>query len=77
MFYINRIIRGEDMINEISIRRKKIRIKKQVFNEKLVVISIKIPETQYKRIEEFCKKYQISRSQLIRDAIKLYLSHFD
>jgi hypothetical protein len=77
MFYINRIIRGKNMINEISIKRKKIKIKKQVFNENLVVISIKIPETQYKRIEKFCKKHQISKSQLIRDAIKLYLSHFD
>ena len=76
MFYINRIIRGEDMINEISIRRKKIRIKKQVFNEKLLVISIKIPESLYRQIEEFCEKHQISRSQLIRDAIKLYLSFF-
>jgi len=65
------------MINGISVKRKKIKIKKQVFNENLVVISVKIPETQYRRIEEFCKKYQISRSQLIRDAIKLYLSHFD
>jgi len=64
------------MINGISVKRKKIKIKKQVFNENLVVISVKIPETQYKRIEEFCKKHQISRSQLIRDAIKLYLSFF-
>ena len=65
------------MINEISIKRKKIKIKKQVFNENLVVISVKIPESLYKQIDIFCKKYQISRSQLIRDAIKLYLSHFD
>ncbi len=64
------------MIN-ISIKRKKIKIRKQFFNENLVVISIKIPESLNKQIEEFCKKYQISRSQLIRDAIKLYLSHFD
>ena len=65
------------MINGISIKRKKIKIKKQVFNENLVVISVKIPETLYKQIDIFCKKHQISRSQLIRDAIKLYLSHFD
>jgi len=65
------------MINGISIKRKKIKIKKQVFNENLVVISVKIPESLYKQIDIFCKKYQISRSQLIRDAIKLYLSHFD
>jgi metal-responsive CopG/Arc/MetJ family transcriptional regulator len=65
------------MINGISIKRKKIRIKKQFFNENLVVISIKIPESLNKQIDTFCKKHQISRSQLIRDAIKLYLSHFD
>jgi len=65
------------MINEISIKRKKIKIKKQVFNENLVVISIKIPETLYKQIDIFCREKGISRSHLIRDAIKLYLSHFD
>ena len=65
------------MINEISIKRKKIKIKKQVFNENLVVISIKIPESLYKQIDIFCREKGISRSHLIRDAIKLYLSHFD
>jgi len=61
----------------ISIKRKKIRIKKQFFNENLVVISVKIPESLNKQIDIFCREKGISRSQLIRDAIKLYLSHFD
>jgi metal-responsive CopG/Arc/MetJ family transcriptional regulator len=65
------------MINEISIKRKKIRIKKQFFNEKVFIVSIKIPESLNRQIDIFCKKHQISKSQLIRDAIKLYLSHFD
>jgi len=65
------------MINGISIKRKKIRIKKQFFNENLVVISVKIPESLNKQIDIFCREKGISRSQLIRDAIKLYLSHFD
>lgn len=46
-------------------------------NEKLVIISLRIPESLAEEIDSLAKEHGISRNELIRKAIRLYIEKLE
>jgi hypothetical protein len=72
------------MTVEILIRRSKVRLQqpktddpverlyneREYFREKTVIITLRMPKGLLEKLDEYCRKKHISRSKVIRDAVK-------
>jgi len=76
-------MKSESYSIEIKIRRSKIRtnddnynknimynISREYFNEKTIIITIRMPKSLYEKLEKIRKQYNVSRSHIIRKALK-------
>jgi len=48
---------------------------REYFREKTIIISVKMPESLFEKLEEYRRKKHISRSKAIRDMIKMMINN--
>jgi hypothetical protein len=70
---------------EIEIRRSKIKtsnsynentiqsISREYFNEKTIIMTVRMPKSLYEKLEKIRKRYNVSRSYVIRKALKRFI----
>ena len=74
---------------EILVRRSRVRLpppnmmsyaeklynEREYFREKMIIISVKMPESLFEKLEEYRRKKHMSRSKAIRDMIKMMINN--
>ena len=72
------------MTVEIFVRRSRVKLpppnmigyaeklynEREYFREKTIIISVKMPESLFEKLEEYRRKRHISRSKAVRDAVE-------
>jgi metal-responsive CopG/Arc/MetJ family transcriptional regulator len=48
---------------------------REYFREKTIIISVKMPESLFEKLEEYRRKRHISRSKVIRDAVEMMINN--
>ena len=78
-------MRLKDYSIEIEIRRSKIKtnrqenenimysISREYFNEKTIIMTIRMPKSLYMKLEEMQRKYKASKSYIMRKALKHFV----